>query len=112
MTQPNNITFRGLASDINALRALTPSALAGLSDKRPQSSPTAPYDNAVETLGTTTINTSTPDQRQALAKAYIKAMRKDVLGVDRDANEEMGNRLDELRGRAEGISEALGGVKA
>jgi hypothetical protein len=39
-------------------------------------------------------------------------MRKDVLGVDRDANEEMGNRLDELRGRSEGISEALGGVKA
>jgi len=112
MAQANHITPRGLASDIDALRTLTPSALAGLSDKRPQSSPIAPSDNAVQTLETTSINTSTPDQSQALAKAYIKAMRKDVLGVDRDANEEMGNRLDELRGRAEGISEALGGVKA
>jgi hypothetical protein len=66
---------------------------------------------AVEALETVSINTCTPNETQPLTKAYINAMRSEVLGIDGGANEELGNKLDAIRGKAEGISEALGEVK-
>jgi len=66
---------------------------------------------AVEALETVSINSSTPDETQPFTKAYIKSMRSEVLGTDGGANEELGNKLDAIRGKAEGISEALTEVK-
>lgn len=82
--------------------------LNNLSNNRPLS-PTA--KGAVEALETVSVNTSTPDEIQPLTKAYIQAMRSEVLGIDGGANEELGNKLDGIRGKAEGISEALSEVK-
>ena len=68
-------------------------------------------ESAVEALETISINTSTPDETQPLTRAYITAMRTEVLGIDGGAHEDLGNKLDHLRGKAEGISEALSEVK-
>jgi uncharacterized protein involved in exopolysaccharide biosynthesis len=111
MAQQRVISSQALAGDIDTLRSLPASTLASISGNSSKSNSDAPLRNAVETLEITSISSTDPDHSQALAKAYIKAMRKDVLGIDGNANEEMGNRLDELRGRAEGISGALGQVK-
>ena len=66
---------------------------------------------ATEVLDSTSMATCTPDQSQALAKAYTASMRRDVMGMDEVTSDRMGSKLDELRGKAEGISEALGQVR-
>lgn len=66
---------------------------------------------AVEALESVSIHTSTPDEAQPLTRAYINAMRKEVMGIDGGSNEELGNKLDEIRERAEGISGALTEVR-
>jgi hypothetical protein len=67
--------------------------------------------DAVGTLESISIITSTPDETQALTNAYIRTMRTEILGIDGGANEELGARLDRMRGKAEGISEVLSEVK-
>jgi hypothetical protein len=102
------ITRAALSKDIEVMRSMPQIKLSNLSRNEP-SAPTT--KGAVEALETVSINTSTPDEVQPLTKAYIKAMRTEVLGIDGGANEELGSRLDEIRGKAEGISEALSEVK-
>jgi hypothetical protein len=67
--------------------------------------------DAVGTLESISVNTSTPDETQARTNAYIKTMRTEILGIDGGANEDLGVRLDTMRGKAEGISEVLSEVK-
>lgn len=90
------------------MRSMPQSKLDHVSMK-PTATPTT--KGAVEALKTVSINTGTPDETQPLARAYIKAMRSEVLGIDGSANEDLGNRLDKIRGKAKGISEALSEVK-
>lgn len=102
------ITRAGLSKDIDLMRSMPPAKLSSLSLNNTIPTTTK---NAVEALETVSINTSTPDETQPLTKAYINAMRSEVLGIDGGANEELGDKLDAIRRKAEGISEALGEVK-
>jgi hypothetical protein len=102
------ITRAGLSKDIDLMRSMPPAKLNNLSLNN--TTPTT-TKGAVEALETVSINISTPDETQPLTRAYIKAMRTEVLGIDGGANEELGNKLDAVRGKAEGISEALGEIK-
>jgi len=102
------ITRAGLSKDIDLMRSMPPAKLNNLSAN--STSPTT-SKSAVEALETVSINASAPDETQPLTRAYIKAMRDEVLGIDGGANEELGNKLDLIRRKAEGISEALGEVK-
>jgi hypothetical protein len=90
------------------MRSMPPANLNNLSLNNTTSTTTK---DAVEALETVSINTSSPDETQPLTRAYIKAMRSEVLGIDGGANEELGDKLNALRRKAEGISEALGEVK-
>jgi hypothetical protein len=107
-TKAPTVTRTGLSKDIELMRSMPPAILNSLSLNN--TTPTT-TKGAVETLETLSINTSTPNETQPLTKAYINAMRSEVLGIDGGANKELGNKLDAIRGRAEGISEALGEVK-
>jgi hypothetical protein len=102
------ITRAGLSKDIDLMRSLPPANLNNLSLNN--TFPITPK-SAVEALETVPISTSTPDETQPLTRAYIKAMRSEVLGIDGGANEELGDKLNAIRRKAEGISEALGEVK-
>lgn len=106
--QINIIDRAKLANDINILRSLP--KLQAKSVTRGDGPTTSPK-SAVEALDTISINTSTPDETQLLTGAYIKSMRTEVLTIDGGANEDLGNELDHLRSKAEGISEALSEVK-
>jgi len=107
--QTSTLDRAKLANDISILRSLSKSKTKSLSrDDAPTT--TAPK-SAVEALETISINTSTPDETQLLTGAYIKCMRAEVIGIDGGANEDLGNKLDHLRSKAEGISEALSEVK-
>lgn len=103
-----NITRAGLCKDIDLMRSMPPTKFNNLP---PKSTTPTTTKGAVEALETVSINTSAPDETQTLTRAYIKAMREEVLGIDGGANEELGNKLDLIRRKAEGISEALGEVK-
>lgn len=108
-TQNNTLDRAKLANDIDILRSLSKSKTKSVS--RNDAPTTTTPKSAVEALDTISINTSTPDETQLLTGAYIKSMRTEVLGIDGGANEELGNQLDHLRSKAEGISEALNEVK-
>jgi hypothetical protein len=107
-TKAPTVPRTALSKDIDLMRSMPPAKLNNLSLNN--TTPTT-TKGAVEALETVSINTSTPDETQPLTRAYIKAMRDEVLGIDGGANEELGNKLDAIRGKAEGISEALGEVK-
>ena len=107
-TKSQTITRAGLSKDIDLMRSMPPAKFNNLSLNN--TTPTT-TKGAVEALETVSINTSTPDETQPLTKAYINSMRSEVLGIDGGDNEELGNKLDAIRGKAEGISEALGEVK-
>jgi hypothetical protein len=107
--QTTAITRASLSNDIDILRSKGPSNLTSIAQNKLLSVPTPA--NAVEALESVSVNTSTPAETQPLTRAYIKAMRTEVLGLDGGANEDLGNKLDALRGRAEGISEALAEIK-
>jgi hypothetical protein len=98
-----------LSNDIDILRSLLKAQTKSLSHRNAPTTTTP--KTAVQALETISINTSSADETQPLTRAYIKAMRAEVLGIDGGANEELGNKLDHLRGKAEGISEALSEVK-
>ena len=102
------ITRAGLAKDIDLMRSIPPTKFNNLS---PNSTSPITTKSAVEALETVSINTSVPDETQPLTTAYIKAMRDEVLGIDGGANEALGNKLDLIRRKAEGISAALEEVK-
>ena len=107
-TKALTVTRTALSKDIDFMRSMPPAKLNNLSLNK--TTPTT-TKGAVEALETVSINTSTPNETQPLTKAYIKSMRSEVLGIDGGANEELGDKLDAIRGKAEGISEALGEVK-
>jgi hypothetical protein len=107
-TKAPTVTRAGLSKDIDLMRSMPTAKLNNLSLNN--TTPTT-TKGAVEALETVSINTCTPNETQPLTKAYINAMRSEVLGIDGGANEELGNKLDAIRGKAEGISEALGEVK-
>ena len=107
--QNNTLDRAKLANDIDILRSLPRSQTKSLT--RSDGPTTTTPKSAVEALETISINTSTPDETQPLTRAYITAMRTEVLGIDMGANEDLGDKLDHLRSKAEGISEALSEVK-
>jgi hypothetical protein len=107
-TKAQTITRTALSKDIDLMRSMPTAKPNNLSLNN--TTPTT-TKGAVEALETVSINTCTPNETQPLTKAYINAMRSEVLGIDGGANEELGNKLDAIRGKAEGISEALGEVK-
>lgn len=102
-----NMDKASIGRDLSTLVALDPSILSD----NPHSAlePTKP--NAVTALDTVSIGSCTPDESQVLTKAYIKAMRGDVMSIRDEESENIGSRLDTLRGKAEGLTEALGEVR-
>ena len=105
---PVAITRQGLSKDIDLMRAMPQLKLSNVSQNKPSPPSTK---GAVEALESVSINTSDPGETQTLSKAYIKGMRTEVLGIDGSANENLGDKLDGIRGKAEGISGALSEVK-
>jgi hypothetical protein len=108
-SQISSLSRAKLSNDIDILRSLPKAQTKSLYQRNTPTTTTP--KTAVEALETISINTSSPDESQPLTRAYIKAMRTEVLGIDGGANEKLGNKLDHLRGKAEGISEALSEVK-
>lgn len=98
---------KSLSYDLSTLCSLDLSLLSGTSTK---ANPPTPAPNAVTALDTISIGTCSPDESQSLTKAYIKAMRQDVMSIKDEESEIIGTRLDTLRGKAEGMTEALGEV--
>lgn len=95
-----------LSRDLSTLVALDPLILAKQSTKSAQ-----PTLDAVTALDTISIGNCTPDESQVLTKAFIKAMRQDVMSIKDEESEIIGSKLDTLRGKAEGMTEALGEVR-
>lgn len=95
-----------LSRDLSTLVTLDPSILTDSSTKSAEPTP-----NAVTALGTISIGNCTPNESQVLTKAYIKAMRQDVMSIKDEESEIIGSQLDSLRGKAEGMTEALGEVR-
>lgn len=102
----NNMDRASLSRDISSLVALDRSVLSDTSTKS-----AALVPDAVTALDTISIGKSTPDESQVLTKAYIKAMRHDVMSIKDEESEIIGTKLDTLRGKAEGMTEALGEVR-
>lgn len=95
-----------LSRDISTLVALGPSILTDASTKEATTTP-----SAVTALDTISIGQCTPDESQVLTKAFMKAMRQDVMSIREEESEIIGSRLDTLRSKAEGMAEALGEVR-
>lgn len=96
-----------LTRDINTLVAL---GIADLTSSGKQPSSDSTPASATTVLDTLSVGNSTPDESQALTKAYINAMRQDIMNIKTDESENIGSRLDSVRGKAEGTQGALSNV--
>lgn len=113
MAQSVDLGRDKVAADISALLALQPAALQNISATA--STVVKPQRNGVsatKALDNFTPSATSPDQSQNLSRAYVHAMRNEVLIThQRGGGEVVASRLDELRTRGQGVVEALSDVK-
>jgi hypothetical protein len=112
MSTSNNLGVADLASDLTSLSRLS-SPLQAIITPNTQSGThqVAETQSALSRLEEYTPSTTDHDTSQALSEAYVLEMKRDVLSMDPGEGENLGERIDAVRERAEGISLALGEVK-
>jgi hypothetical protein len=103
------ITKEAVASDLDTLLQLS-NPLSRLLNPSTTTSSTA-QRSSLYLLEEYTPSTTDHDASQALAETYVRDMRGNVLSIDRGEGEKLGVRIDEIRGKAEGVVSALGDVK-
>ncbi|WVQ81276.1 hypothetical protein IAT38_003399 [Cryptococcus sp. DSM 104549] len=98
-----------LSNDLDLLRTLPTTSIPSLS--RPSAPPSKPTSTPSQVLAAFSPGTASPEDSQALAKAYVEEMRgvKELHGSGE--GEEVGERIDRLRERGEEIQSALGEIK-
>ena len=121
-SKPTRISREDLRKDIAHLVPLNTQMLATLLNPSTLTSQTDlatpfPAQPAIHLLNTYTPSTTDHDSSQSLIKAYIRDMREEILpmgaqeGVGESEGDKLGARIDLVRAKAEGVSEALEGVK-
>ncbi len=100
-----------LASDIVALRHLSPQTLSSLQSSNTSTATSQPKRSALELLDTYTPSGGDHEASQGLSKAYIRDMRQNVLKMDRGEGDRLGGRIDAVRENGEQIKRALDEVK-
>ncbi|CAD6577748.1 MAG: hypothetical protein TREMPRED_002029 [Tremellales sp. Tagirdzhanova-0007] len=126
MSTSPSLSREQLQADISHLLTLTPTTLSSLLNPDistpfpPQpisasstSTAGSPPASAIQILDTFTPSSSLVTASQDLIKAYIRDMRGDILrthevGLD---GERLGGRIDVVREKAEGVVDALEGVR-
>jgi hypothetical protein len=103
-----------LSSDMNALMSLSETTLRSLSKQQPNTSTPANSNlTAVEALDAFSPGSSSPEASQVLSRAYVRAMRDEVLPLEKQGGGgAIAARLDAVRSHGQGVVEAMSEVKA
>nr|XP_018259208.1 uncharacterized protein I303_08136 [Kwoniella dejecticola CBS 10117]OBR81366.1 hypothetical protein I303_08136 [Kwoniella dejecticola CBS 10117] len=106
-----SLSRQSITSDLSLLLSIPNTTIPSILDPPSHPSTSSKDQKSIDVLNTFSSKTATNKNSQALAKAYITQMNGSKILDKSGEVEKLGERIDELRERGQGLESVLGEVK-